>query len=174
MLGADLHGRSAINISNFANIQGLSEATTHYGWQVRVNMLTERASQVRRFSVYMIWFILRRRYFGNWNNLTAVRAINCDVPLVVLRPYARLLDPALFAHGLAAPKHNKIIASRLFHNAQLNVEHVTINSIGRFMDCLARMKPTIGYGASCNRVLPRVREVRPDPCSPVLMRWRSS
>jgi hypothetical protein len=39
MLGADLHGRSAINISNFANIQGLSEATTHYGWQ-RVNMLT--------------------------------------------------------------------------------------------------------------------------------------
>jgi hypothetical protein len=39
MLGADLHGRSTINISNFANIQGLSEATTHYGWQ-RVNMLT--------------------------------------------------------------------------------------------------------------------------------------
>jgi hypothetical protein len=31
------------------------------------------------------------------------------------------------------------------------------------MDRLARMKATIGYGASCNRVLPRVREVRPDP-----------
>ena len=48
---------------------------------------------------------------------------------------------------------------------QLNVDiaHVTINSIGRFMDRPARMKPTIGYGASCNRVLPRVREVRPDP-----------
>jgi hypothetical protein len=31
------------------------------------------------------------------------------------------------------------------------------------MDRLARMKATNGYGASCNRVLPRVREVRPDP-----------
>ena len=55
--------------------------------------------------------------------------------------------------------------SRLFHNSQLNVDiaHVTINSIGRFMDRLARMKATIGYGASYNRVLTRVRKVRPDP-----------
>jgi hypothetical protein len=87
MLGADLHGRSAINISNFANIQGLSEATTHYGWQVRVNMLTERASQVGCFSVYNIWFIVRGRRFGNWNDFTAVRAIDCDVPLVPLNAF---------------------------------------------------------------------------------------
>src|SRR4029077_4543038 len=48
---------------------------------------------------------------------------------------------------------------------QLNVDitHATINSIGRFMDRPARMKATIVYGAPCNRVLPRVREVRPDP-----------
>jgi hypothetical protein len=68
------------------------------------------------------------------------------------------------------------VTARLFHDAQLNVDitHATINSIGRFIDRLARMKATIGYGASYNRVLPRVREVRPDPCSLALMRWRSS
>jgi hypothetical protein len=55
--------------------------------------------------------------------------------------------------------------ARLFHDAQLNVDitHATINSIGRFIDRLVRMEATIGHGASYNRVLPRVREVRPDP-----------
>jgi len=54
--------------------------------------------------------------------------------------------------------------SGLFHNAQFNVDlaHAAINSIGRFENRPARMKATIGYRAPCNRVLPCVREIRPD------------
>ena len=76
-------------------------------------MPTERASQVRRFSVYRIWFILRRRYFGNWNNLTAVRAINCDVPLIVLDAFHGIcaLIPDFFIQPfsyMALPRRNTI------------------------------------------------------------------
>jgi len=56
-----------------------------------------------------------------------------------LRPYTRLLDPALFRTWPCRAETHKIIASGLFHNAQLKLDiaHVTINSIGRFMESSA-------------------------------------
>jgi hypothetical protein len=54
------------------SLQGLSKTAAHQCWKVRVNVLTERASQVGCFPVDNMWFILRRWRFGNWNNLAAV------------------------------------------------------------------------------------------------------
>ena len=31
-----------------------------------------------------MWFVPWRRRFGNWNSLAAVRAVDCDVPLIGL------------------------------------------------------------------------------------------
>ena len=77
-------------------LQRLAQATTHYGWQVRINMLTERASQVGRFAVYNIWLIFRGRRFGNWNKLTAVRAIDSDVPLIAFDAFVHQKLPLAF------------------------------------------------------------------------------
>ena len=48
----------------------------------------------------------------------------------------------------------------------MDIAHATINGLGRFMDRLARMKATIGYGASCNRVFPASEKFDQIPCSP--------
>jgi hypothetical protein len=68
---------------------------------------------------------------------------------------------------MALPRQNTIKLPLLVYftmsRLKVDIAHVAINSIGRFMDRPVRMKATIGYGASCNLVLSRVREVRPDP-----------
>jgi hypothetical protein len=61
-----------VSLAFLRPLQGLSKTTTHQGWQVRVNVLTEWARQVGRSWEYNMWFILRRWRFGNWNNLAAV------------------------------------------------------------------------------------------------------
>jgi len=65
-------------------LEGLSNPATHQGWLVTIDMLTQGASQVVGMLEPRIWFVLGRRCFGYWNNLAAVRAIDCDVPLIWL------------------------------------------------------------------------------------------
>ena len=38
-----------------------------------------------------MWFVLWRRCFRNWNNLAAIRAVDCDVPLVGLNGFTHRL-----------------------------------------------------------------------------------
>jgi hypothetical protein len=68
----------------------------------------------------------------------------------------------MFSDPVVAQREQEIRG--LFYNTQLNVNftHAAINSIGRLENRPARMKATIGYSASCNRVLPCFGEICPD------------
>jgi hypothetical protein len=72
-------------------LQGLSNAATHQGWLVRIDMLTQGASQVAGVPEPRRWFVPGRRCCGYWNYLATVRAVNCDVPLVRLNGFTHRL-----------------------------------------------------------------------------------
>jgi hypothetical protein len=88
-------------------LQGLSKAATHYGWLVRIDMLTERASQVVGLSEPRRWSVSGRRCFGYWNYLATVGAVDCDVPLVGLNGFShrlpRMIQCSSTALGLGLP-----------------------------------------------------------------------
>jgi hypothetical protein len=72
-------------------LQGLPNTATHQGWLVRIDMLTQWAGQVVGLSEPSMWFVLGRRCFGYWNDLAAVRAVDCDVPPMRLNAFSHRL-----------------------------------------------------------------------------------